>query len=75
MSSLPGEDRHREPSRLLRLHERAHGGKLDGHGIQAWVEWEMEAMRWRVSVEISREDLVKLVAVSETLLKRERPLG
>ncbi len=75
MGLFPGEARHAVPRGLLGLHERAHATALDGEGIQAWVEWEMEAMRWRVSVEISREDLVKLVAVSETLLKRERPLG
>ena len=49
---------------LISLHEKANGTSLDGEGIQAWVEWEMEAMRWRVPVEISREDLDALVEAS-----------
>jgi hypothetical protein len=32
----------------------------------------MEAMRWRVPVEISREDLEALVASSEAVLEREK---
>jgi hypothetical protein len=51
---------------------RANGGaSLDSEGIQAWLEREMEGMRWRVPVEISREDLEALVEASEVLLKRE----
>ncbi|MDP9477751.1 MAG: hypothetical protein M3R38_19055 [Actinomycetota bacterium] len=65
------ENHHAAPRCLLSLHEEAHGGSLDGEGIQAWVEWEMEAMRWRVPVEISREDLEALIASSGVALKRE----
>jgi hypothetical protein len=35
------------------------------------VEWELEAMRWRVPVEISADDLRALVEVSEVVLERE----
>jgi len=64
---------HATPRCLVPLHERANEGtQLDGEGIQAWLEWEMEAMRWRVPVEISREDLEALVASSEAVLERER---
>ncbi len=63
---------HAAPRCLTSLHEKANGVSLDGEGIQAWVEWEMEAMRWRVPVEISREDLEALVETSEVLLERER---
>ncbi len=66
-----GERHHAAPRCLLSLHEEAHGGSLDGEGIQAWVEWEMEAMRWRVPVEICREDLEALIASSGVVLERE----
>ncbi len=68
----PDEVHHAAPRCLLTLHERANGAELDGEGIQAWVEWEIEAMRWRVPVEISREDLEELVEASETPLEREK---
>jgi hypothetical protein len=45
---------------------------LDGEGIQAWVEWEMEAMRWRVPVEISRDDLERMVEESGVVLERKK---
>jgi hypothetical protein len=64
---------HAAPRCLLVLHERANGKTtLDGEGIQAWVEWEWEAIRWRVPVEISRSELEELVERSGELLERER---
>jgi hypothetical protein len=64
---------HVVPRCLIALHERAHAGTtLDGEDIQAWLEWEMEAMRWRVPVEISRADLEELVERSAELLERKR---
>jgi hypothetical protein len=63
---------HAAPRCLLSLHEKANGTSLNGEGIQAWVEWEMKAMRWRVPVEISREDLKAMVETSEIVLERER---
>jgi len=65
------ESPHAVPRCLLSLHEKANGSSLDGEGIQAWLEWEMEAMRWRVPVEISKEDLEALVEPSEVVLERE----
>ena len=62
---------HAAPRCLISLHEKANGTSLDGEGIQAWVEWEMEALRWRVPVEISREVLETLVRASEVVLERE----
>ena len=68
----PEEVHHAAPRCLLTLHERANGTTdLDGEAIQAWVEWELEAMRWRVPVEISRDDLRALVEASEVVLERE----
>ena len=66
------EVHHAIPRCLLRLYERANGAELDGEGIQAWVEWEMEAMRWRVPIEIARSDLEALVVSSEVVLEREK---
>jgi hypothetical protein len=63
---------HAAPRCLLTLHERANGAPLTGVGIQAWVEWEIEAMRWRVPVEIARSDLEALVEASEVVLEREK---
>ncbi len=62
---------HAAPRCLISLHEKANGTSLDREGIQAWVEWEMEAMRWRVPVEISREDLEGLVEASEVVIEKE----
>src|SRR5687768_9045724 len=57
-SSVTREAHHAAPRCLISLYERANGTtSLDGEGIQAWLEWEWEAMRWCVPVEISRSDL------------------
>ena len=66
------EVHHAVPRCLLRLYDQAEAGALDGEGIQAWVEWEMEAMGWRVPVEIDRSELEALVASSEVVLEREK---
>jgi hypothetical protein len=70
-NSRSAEVHHAIPRCLLRLYERANGAELDGEGIQAWLEWEMEALRWRVPIEISRSDLEALVASSEVVLEQE----
>ena len=73
MAANNGEVHHAAPRCLVSLHEKANGcTSLDGEGIQAWVEWEMEAMRWRVPVEIAKEDLGALVASSGVALEREK---
>jgi hypothetical protein len=72
-SSVTREAHHTAPRCLISLHERANDGTtLDGEGIQAWLEWEWEAMRWRVPVEISREDLEALVKKSAVVMEREK---
>jgi hypothetical protein len=63
---------HRVPRCLLRLHDRAVSGELDGAGIEAWLAFEHEAMRYGVDVEISREDLAELVEASAVLLARDK---
>ena len=72
MAARKPEVHHAAPRCLLMLHEMANGSELDGEWIQAWVEWEIEAMRWRVPVEIDRADLETLVAASEMVLEREK---
>jgi hypothetical protein len=72
-SSVTREAHHATPRCLLTLHERANDATtLDGEAIQAWLEWEWEAMRWRVPVEISRDELQALVARSTIVLEREK---
>ena len=71
-SSVTREAHHATPRCLLSLHEKANGTSLDGEGIQAWLEWEWEATRWRVPVEISHSDLEALVDQSTVVLKREK---
>lgn len=65
MASNNPQVHHGVPRSLLTLHQKANGTSLDGEGIQAWVEWEMEALRWGVPIEISREELEALVDSSE----------
>ena len=72
MGAHEKETQHTEPHYLLKLHEEAHGPELDGAGIQAWVEWEMEAMLWRVPVDSSRAELERLIEHSAERLKREK---
>jgi hypothetical protein len=58
------------PRCLLTLHEKAEGGPwLAGAG--AWLEFELEAKRWGVPVEIARGDLERLVESSTEVLDRE----
>jgi hypothetical protein len=68
----PEEMHHAAPRCLISLHEKANGSSLNGEGIQAWLEWEMEAMRWTVPVEISKDDLKAVVETSEVVLEREK---
>ena len=73
MAARKPEVHHAAPRCLLTLHERANGTtSLDGEGIQAWVKWELEAMRWRVPVEISSDDLRALVEASEIVLEKKK---
>ncbi len=72
MASRKSEVHHAAPRCLVSLHERANGLPLDGEGIQAWLECEWEATRWRVPVEISREELEALVERSAVALEREK---
>ena len=72
MAAHTEELHHAVPRCLLRLHEDATSGELDGAGIEAWLEFEIEAMWWGIPVEISREDLERLVEASTVVLEREK---
>ena len=65
------ETHHVVPRCLLKLHERAQG-ELRVAGVGAWLEFEVEAERWGVPVEIDREDLEELVERSAVVLEREK---
>jgi hypothetical protein len=65
------ERHHVVPRCLLRLHERAQG-ELSTAGVGVWLEFELEAKRWGVPVEIMREDLERLVESSTEVLDREK---
>ncbi len=56
------EIHHSIPSCLLRLMDRADARPvLDGEGLQLWLEYELEALRYGVAPDISRVDLAVLV--------------
>jgi hypothetical protein len=60
---------HQAPRHLLRLHREAHeAGGIGDDSIEAWLEWEREAMRYGVPVEIGLGDLAELVRDSVVIL-------
>ena len=71
MAATREERHHAAPRCLLRLHDAAQE-ELRLAGIGVWVEFEAEARRWGVEVEISREDLERLVESSTEILDREK---
>ena len=64
------EVQHRIPRCLLRLRDAADAADLDGAGIQAWLDYEHEAMRYGIRPDVSREELVALIDDSTTPLER-----
>ena len=71
MAAQQPELHHAVPRCLLRLHDTAQG-ELRVAGVGAWLEFEREARRWGVPVEMSREDLRRLVEASTEVMERER---
>jgi hypothetical protein len=52
------EVHHTVPQCLLKLRDRADAHQeFDGEGIQLWLDYELEALRFGVDPSISREDL------------------
>ncbi len=65
------EVHHAVPRCLLRLKDRADDHpELDGEGIQRWLDYELEALRWGVDPDVSREELASLVEGSTVELDR-----
>ncbi len=57
---------------LLRLRDQAEAhDEFDGEGIQLWVEYELEALRWGVDPDVSREELENLLSDSKVKVSRE----
>jgi hypothetical protein len=66
------ETHHRVPRCLLGLRERAdEGSEIDGEGIQAWLDWEFEAVRYGVDPDTPRERLAELVEGSTVEMGRD----
>ena len=65
------EVHHCAPRCLLKLHDQAQG-ELRVAGVGAWLEFTLEAERWGVPVEISREDLERLIERSAEVMEREK---
>jgi hypothetical protein len=65
------EIHHRVPRCLLRLRDRADAAPLDGEGIELALEFEYEASRYGVDVDISRDDLAVLIEASTVSLGRD----
>ena len=66
------EVHHPVPQCLLRLRDRADAHPdLDGEGLQLWLDYELEAMRFGVDPDISREELAALVEGSTVVLPHE----
>jgi hypothetical protein len=67
------EVHHAVPRCLLRLRDEADAElPLGGHMAVATLEFEVEAERWNIPVQIAREDLERLVEASTVLMEREK---
>ena len=72
--AAPTVDVHHEiPRCLLRLRDRAdeHPEPLNGEGIQLWLDYEMEATRYGVHPDLTRDELAALVDGSTVELARD----
>lgn len=66
------EIHHRIPQILIRLWDEANAhATVDAASMQAWMDWEMEALLWGVDPEISRFELVALIEGSTTPMSRD----
>ena len=65
------EVHHGVPRCLLGFWDRGHGPGLDAEDLQAWLDWEAEAMRYGVDPDVSRDELAALMEGSAVELGRE----
>ncbi len=67
------EVHHAVPQCLLRLRDRAGAHQeFDGESIQLWIYYELEALRYSVDPDISREHLTALIEGSTVALPCEK---
>ena len=76
LSPGPAEARvevhHEVPRCLLRLRDRAdEHTELDGEGIQKWLDYEHEALRWDVDPDVPCDELAALVEGSTVEIPEE----
>ena len=65
------EVHHEVPRCLLRLRGRAEAhAELDGEGMQLWLDYELEALRWGVDPDVSRDELAAMVEGSTVEIGR-----
>jgi hypothetical protein len=69
------EIHHRVPRCLLTLRDKADASALDGAGLQAWLDYEHEAIRWGVDPDVSRDELAVLVEASTVAIPRDDHRG
>ena len=66
------EVHHSVPRSLLGLRDQSDAHpELDGEGIQLWLDYELEALRFGVDPDVSREELAALIEGSTMLLPRQ----
>jgi hypothetical protein len=65
------EVHHEVPRCLLRLRDRADAAGLDGEGIQLWLDYELEAMRYGVDPDLSRDELAARIDASTVELPHD----
>lgn len=66
------EVHHQIPRCLLGLRDRADAHTQDdGEGIQLWLDYELEAMRYGVDPDVSRDELAALIDGSTVEIPRE----
>ncbi len=74
MAALPSavEVHHGIPRCLLGLRDRADAhAELDGQGIQKWLDYECEALRWGVDPDVGRDELAAMIGGSTVEMPRE----
>ena len=68
---------HRVPRCLLTLRDKTTAASLalDGAGLQAWLDYEHEALRCGVNPDVSRDELAALVEASTVAIPRDDHCG
>ncbi len=65
------EMHHGIPRCLLGLRDRAEAStEIDGEGIQRWLDYEWEALRFGVDPDLGRDELAAMIEVSTVALSR-----